>query len=572
MAAASAAGCELLLYFAHRQELSNFREQELQSCASACGTEVTLLGELPNDQVFVRARFASPEAARAVCQRSVLLHGAYELWGEGAGYEELCADLREHGGPFVERYRSSSFKYILEVVGHSYTFDEKVERFNKFSFLGLEGKVEMQDPDILLVILEDWGTGAREQALRRVYYARRFALGARGLLDRYTLKRRAYIGTTTMIPELCFVMANQARVRKGAWVWDPFCGTGSTLVSAAHFGAAVWGSDLDGRSLGTPEKGILSNCKQYGFTPAELMRLDISKRAMWRAETLDAIICDPPYGRRESRKKIDSEKQERIDAFVEALPEEGRAKRSAERRQHYVPPPKEDYRLEDLFSDLVDIAAKVLVVGGRLVYWHPTSHSYDPAEVPSHPCLQLVSDLGQSVTIKLKRRLITLEKVRQWREEDRVVPGQTPAHDGFHPLVEPHESAAYKSYAEKRDKRRQAVEEHKRKVAAGEKEPTQRLSKAERRQQQLEQAARKAAAREEKQRANHEQMRQRSARLREEKERAEELKRAKLDPGGAAAPQGGPVAAAAAAPAAAPAGDAAAASSGAHADPMHTDS
>ena len=33
------------------------------------------------------------------------------------------------------------------------------------------------------------------------------------------------------------------------YVWDPFCGTGSILVGAAHFGAHVMGSDIDIRVI-----------------------------------------------------------------------------------------------------------------------------------------------------------------------------------------------------------------------------------------------------------------------------------------------------------------------------------
>lgn len=43
------------------------------------------------------------------------------------------------------------------------------------------------------------------------------------------------------------VMANMAKAGPGKIIYDPFVGTGSMLYTAAHFGAYVFGSDIDGR-------------------------------------------------------------------------------------------------------------------------------------------------------------------------------------------------------------------------------------------------------------------------------------------------------------------------------------
>lgn len=52
-----------------------------------------------------------------------------------------------------------------------------------------------------------------------------------------------------MEAEMSLLMANQALARSGSAVWDPFAGTGSMLVTAAHWGSRVWGSDIDGRQM-----------------------------------------------------------------------------------------------------------------------------------------------------------------------------------------------------------------------------------------------------------------------------------------------------------------------------------
>lgn len=48
-----------------------------------------------------------------------------------------------------------------------------------------------------------------------------------------------------MDPQLSFIMANQALIKKGDVVMDPFVGSGSLLVAAAHFGGYVIGVDID---------------------------------------------------------------------------------------------------------------------------------------------------------------------------------------------------------------------------------------------------------------------------------------------------------------------------------------
>lgn len=48
-----------------------------------------------------------------------------------------------------------------------------------------------------------------------------------------------------MDAQLSFIMANQALIKNGDLVMDPFVGTGSLLVAAACFGAYVIGTDID---------------------------------------------------------------------------------------------------------------------------------------------------------------------------------------------------------------------------------------------------------------------------------------------------------------------------------------
>lgn len=60
--------------------------------------------------------------------------------------------------------------------------------------------------------------------------------------------------------------------------------------------------------------------------------------------------------------------------------------------------------------DLLDFSAIHLRVGGRLVYWFPTTPEYTDDDLPQHPSLELVGNSEQSFG-KWSRRLITMEKI-----------------------------------------------------------------------------------------------------------------------------------------------------------------
>jgi len=42
------------------------------------------------------------------------------------------------------------------------------------------------------------------------------------LIDYFDLKKRKYIGTTSMEAEASLLMANQAQAAPGKWIYDPF--------------------------------------------------------------------------------------------------------------------------------------------------------------------------------------------------------------------------------------------------------------------------------------------------------------------------------------------------------------
>lgn len=104
-----------------------------------------------------------------------------------------------------------------------------------------QGRVKLKNPDhnFWLIEVDNYGgnNGLPPIVQKRVFFGREVGGADRKLLPTYQLKSRTYLGPTAMDAEIAFLMANQALATSGKLVYDPFVGTGSILVAAAHFGA-----------------------------------------------------------------------------------------------------------------------------------------------------------------------------------------------------------------------------------------------------------------------------------------------------------------------------------------------
>lgn len=147
----------------------------------------------------------------------------------------------------------------------------------------------MNNPVVEICILEDAfplnGHGYRQQIQGpgQVFEARRVADGCGCIGSKYSLKRRRYISPASMDAELAFVIANMADIRRGDLVLDPFCETGSSMVSCKAMGAHVVGGDIDILTLRGKGRGAdaASNFEQYSLdAPLGLLRADILNISM----------------------------------------------------------------------------------------------------------------------------------------------------------------------------------------------------------------------------------------------------------------------------------------------------
>tara|TARA_Y100000310_G_scaffold339468_1_gene432181 strand:+ start:3189 stop:4088 length:900 start_codon:yes stop_codon:yes gene_type:complete len=106
-------------------------------------------------------------------------------------------------------------------------------------------------------------------------------------------------------PKLARGLVNLSGVKKGT-IWDPFCGTGGMLIEASLMGLEVQGSDIDPEMINSAKK----NFKEYKIK-GELKVADARKERI----NCDAIVTDPPYGRRASLKKVKI--QELYETFLD---------------------------------------------------------------------------------------------------------------------------------------------------------------------------------------------------------------------------------------------------------------
>lgn len=147
-----------------------------------------------------------------------------------------------------------SFRYAVETVERKFSAADKRAVIDLFAVDGHDGPADMRAPmeDFTVFIVHAQparGTTGGTPFLFALHTGFVCASQRLRILDFYSLKTRPYIGTTSMPPELTFLMSNLAQVRAGDFVMDPFAGTGSSLVSAGHHGGVGIGSDMDGRVL-----------------------------------------------------------------------------------------------------------------------------------------------------------------------------------------------------------------------------------------------------------------------------------------------------------------------------------
>jgi len=235
-----------------------------------------------------------------------------------------------------------------------------------------------------------------------------------GILAHLALSHRKAHVSTSMEPELAFVMANLARVvntelREGS-ILDPFCGSCALLLCAAHLmdskfldkeqnsssnsnTRTIYGFDADSfvkdKNLSNAVKEDFVHFGLSQFTP-ELSTENIMnwRRHELQLPTLHAIVTDPPYGVKASPVDLNEQR-----------------KPSSTGREGF-----EFSELYEIYKSLLDLAESKLEHGGRLVLFVPVPFSQgstDPLMLirPIPPQLRLLHVATQVFRGSRKSRL-----------------------------------------------------------------------------------------------------------------------------------------------------------------------
>ncbi|CAL5874640.1 uncharacterized protein PFLUO_LOCUS8937 [Penicillium psychrofluorescens] len=415
---------EYLIRFAQQHE--SFRLPEIEALATLAGIDLEIISY--NDYApYCIVKLKDEAAARALIRRSILSKDIYELWGQGSTYDEVHADVRRRTPHLWAQYQKTPFAFHVECFAGKRSHSTKMEIIQSFSYVGFTGPIRLKNPDQQWWVMEEYVSdveaatpeGMPQSAEpRKIYLGRKIAEGNRSAVDKYDLKKRKYISTTSMDAELSLVTANMAHAAPGKLFFDPFVGTGSFIVSAAHFGALTLGSDIDGRAFRGSADGrkdgmcLLQNYRQYGHMSqfVEAFVSDLTNSPLRRAQFLDGIVCDPPYGVREGLRVLGmKDGRGKQPVYIDGVP--------AHYRPGYIAP-KKPYGFEALQNDILDFAAQTLVSDGRLSMWMPTASDEDVEfPIPMHPNLQVLSVSVQPFN-NWSRRLITYRRLPEGEVSD----------------------------------------------------------------------------------------------------------------------------------------------------------
>ncbi|KAF8495862.1 tRNA guanosine-2'-O-methyltransferase [Gautieria morchelliformis] len=401
---------KILIQFA--QAHPDFRIPELLSVAQIYGFDIVVPPKPDVTRPFMTVEVQEEEHARLLAQRCILVKSVLELYASGPSYSHLHTLNRTQAHLWAP-YKETPWKFMVTGYRQSVPKTRQREVVEGFSYMALEGRIDLTQPELELWCFEEYGPQDKAPLRPKydrdgdficVWFGRLIAKGtARPLIHKFDVKKRAYYGNTSMDAEMSLLMANQTLSAPGKLIYDPFAGTGSMLYTAAEFGAYVVGSDIDGRQMRGKERapGVLRSAAQYGFAERifDLFTFDVTWHP-WRCGALfDAIVTDPPYGVRAGAKRLGRKQGVPLRDSITAMKDPST----------YVPP-THPYELSTLAYDLVLLARFLLRPRGRLVFFLPTvNEEYAEVDVPQLEGMVVISNSLENFGA-WGRRLITMVK------------------------------------------------------------------------------------------------------------------------------------------------------------------
>ncbi|GAA6026152.1 hypothetical protein JCM8202_003712 [Rhodotorula sphaerocarpa] len=334
MAAADCAGLapghRLYVLFGVQGPLEQFRVPEIESVARLLDIPYSWPYTPDYTRPYTLIGLENDDAARKLGKRLVSIKHVWQYWASAPSYADIHEIVQNEPcrSEWASYAEDEKCTWKFTCVGHNRTLalPQQVSRINRFSYMAFRGPIDLKHPNLEVGLFEeygeqkDWGHKVREarkalgdevkqvhkdkgkekliesglidedEGLQHVWLARKICDTSRHLIDVFDLKKRAYIGTTSMESEASLLMANQALAAPGKWIYDPFAGTGSMLLTASALGAMTFGSDIDGRQIRGKKTGIRHSAEQYGVWNRILdcYTFDLTVRS------LDAVLFPRP--------------------------------------------------------------------------------------------------------------------------------------------------------------------------------------------------------------------------------------------------------------------------------------
>ncbi|KAH9459144.1 hypothetical protein Pst134EA_019299 [Puccinia striiformis f. sp. tritici] len=409
------------------QAYQEFRLPELESIDVLFNLGIDYLGlEIDIYRPYMKIGLENEEKARLLGSRAILIKHIIRHWADAPSYPELHLLNQENESLWGGYAEIHTFKVTVNSYKATLTQTRKKEIIESLSYMAFKGEIILQDPQVEIMISEEHYSAPDPSSdsptpnigidqvlrmtniqLRRIWLGQKICDGQRNLVDKFDLKKRIYIGNTSMEAGLSLLMANQGLVGPGSLVNDPFTGTGSMLYASAWYGAYVFGSDIDGRPMRGKEHSINDSAKQYGVSQnlLDCAVFDMTQNPWRTGEIFDAIICDREYGVRAGAKRLGRKDESKLRSEPYKLPDGT----WSHEKPDYVPPSK-PWEMSEVLDGLLLFASRMLKPNGRLVYWLPTaSQDYNHSDLPHLDGLKLIANSCQDFG-KWQRRLITMQK------------------------------------------------------------------------------------------------------------------------------------------------------------------
>lgn len=178
---------------------------------------------------FITVELPDYLTARKIVSRSVMIKYILDPFSIGCSYEDLLASLDQQR--LVDSFLSQkSIKFKVESIKKKIKPKEANEIIGPYGDLAPDEVIfDMKNPDQIYMIVSNPSTEEYYMGIEVACMSWKNNMS--NFYAKYDLKARPYLGPTSTSHELAFLMANQAELKEGDLVFDPFVGTGSILVA-----------------------------------------------------------------------------------------------------------------------------------------------------------------------------------------------------------------------------------------------------------------------------------------------------------------------------------------------------